>query len=141
MKMPTDNILERTVAKDTGSDPVPHRHMRFPVVLVRPPEHLTLMSSLSPSANEIISHSLKEEEPFIMQSTLLKNEKSIRQKADAVFPQCPLSCLASGGGVQRRYELTAGDGRENSPCRDYFLVPRFQSSVQGPRGKQQDASG
>lgn len=30
---------------------------------------------------------------------------------------------------------------ENSPCADYFPVPRFQSSVQGPRGKQRGASG
>lgn len=74
--MLTDNVLERMVAGDTGSVPVPHlsphRHKRFPVVLVRPPEHLSLMSSLSPGANEIISHSLKAEKPFIMQSTLLK---------------------------------------------------------------------
>lgn len=30
---------------------------------------------------------------------------------------------------------------ENSPCMDYFPVPLFQSSVQGPRGKQRCALG
>lgn len=59
------------VVKDTGSI-TPESHKCLPVVLVHPPEHLSLMYSLSPSDNEIIFHSLKAEKPFIMQSTLLK---------------------------------------------------------------------
>lgn len=59
------------VVKDTGSI-TPESLTCLPVVLVHPPEHLSLMSSLSPSTNEIISHSLKAEKLFIIQCTLKK---------------------------------------------------------------------